>query len=350
MQAAISPVLELAAHLLNLMYFIVFKYYRGTTKNDIMRIIVNTLVIVMTVLPDLALVCHTFLNNCTSTLNERTTKCSDNTEVIELSSDEENDNTSSCSTAPVWVIQGKHKLTVRDKHLIETGKQLTDLLVNFACGLLRKQFPQFGGFQSTLLQNSQLNSQLRNPNNSIQVIHLHTEKHWVTISTIDCDNNTVNLYDSSLTTVPLSLEQAIVALLKPKCPITVNIKNVVKQVGSADCGVFALAYCTSLALGNNPCLCVYRQVEMRDHLVSCMEDSRFSTFPVARKRRLRCDNFSVHTIEICPICLLSDDGTIMVLCEQCSRWYHKRCVPSFTDNNDEWICVKCKDLQSITSD
>jgi len=52
-------VLELAAHLLNLMYFIVFKYYRGTTKNNIMRIIVNTLVIVMTVLPDLALVCHT---------------------------------------------------------------------------------------------------------------------------------------------------------------------------------------------------------------------------------------------------------------------------------------------------
>ena len=231
---------------------------------------------------------------------------------------------------------------MKDKHLIETGKQLTDILVNFACGLLKKQFPQFGGFQSTLLQNSKLNSQLRNPKHAIQVIHLEAEKHWVTISTIGCDEHTVNLYDSSLSSVPLSVEQAIVALLKPKCPVTVKVKNVIKQVGSADCGVYALAYCTSLVLGNNPCLSVYRQVEMRDHLVSCMENISFSTFPVAKKRRLSCDDFSVHVIEICPICLLSDNGTLMVLCEQCSRWYHKECVPSFSED-DEWICVKCKD-------
>ena len=101
-----------------------------------------------------------------------------------------------------------------------------------------------------------MNYQLRNDKNTIQVVHLEAEKHWVTISTIGCDDNTVNLYDSSLTTVPLSVEQAIVALLKSKCPVTVNAENVVKQVGSADCGVYALAYCTSLALGNNPCLCV----------------------------------------------------------------------------------------------
>jgi len=278
-----------------------------------------------------------FIHNCTSTT---ITKLNCSHEVVELSSDDESDNTSNFT--PVWVIHSKHKLTTKDKHLIESGKQLTDILVNFACGLLKEQFPLLGGFQSTLLQNSKLNSQLRNPKHAIQVIHLEAEKHWVTVSTIGCDENIVNLYDSSLSYVPLSLEQAIVALLKPKCPVTVKVKNVIKQVGSTDCGVYALAYCTSLALGSNPCLSVYRQVEMRDHLISCMENLSFSTFPLSKKRRLSSDECSVHVIEICPICLLSDNGTLMVLCEQCSRWYHKDCVPSFSED-DEWICAKCKD-------
>ena len=79
----------------------------------------------------------------------------------------------------------------------------------------------------SLLQNSKLNSQLRNPKHPIQVIHLEAEKHWVTISTIGCDEHTV-IFDSSLSSVPLSVEQAILALLKPKCPVTVKVKNVIK--------------------------------------------------------------------------------------------------------------------------
>ena len=81
---------------------------------------------------------------------------------------------------------------------------------------------------------------------------------------------------------------------------------------------------------------------MRDHLVSCMENLSFSTFPVAKKYQLSCDDCSVYVIEICPICLLSDNGSLMVLCEQCSTWYHKEYVPSFSED-DEWICVKCKE-------
>ena len=36
------------------------------------------------------------------------------------------------------------------------------------------------------------------------------------------------IFDSSLSSVPLSVEQAIVALLKPKCPVTVKVKKVIK--------------------------------------------------------------------------------------------------------------------------
>ena len=173
-----------------------------------------------------------FIHNCiNTTIGASITKQNYNNEIVVLSSDDGSNNMS--NVIPLWVTHGKHKLTIKDKHLIQTGKQLTDTIVNLASGLLKKQFPHFGGFQSTLLQNSKLNSQLRNPKHTIQVIYLEAEKHWVTISTIGCDEHTVNHYDSSLSNVPLSVEQTIVALLKPKFPVTVKVKNVIKQVGSA---------------------------------------------------------------------------------------------------------------------
>ena len=45
--------------------------------------------------------------------------------------------------------------------------------------------------------------------------------------------------------------------------LTIQIKNVGKQHGPTDCGFFALAYCTALAHGQNPCEYVYSQGEMR---------------------------------------------------------------------------------------
>ena len=76
----------------------------------------------------------------------------------------------------------------------------------------RSNFHTLEVFSQLCCKNSKLNSQLRNPKHAIQVIYLEAEKHWVTISTIGCDEHTVNLYDSSLSNFPLSVEQAIVAL------------------------------------------------------------------------------------------------------------------------------------------
>ena len=92
-----------------------------------------------------------FIHNCiNTTIGASITKQNYNNEIVVLSSDDGSNNMS--NVIPLWVTHGKHKLTIKDKHLIETGKQLTDTIVNFASGLLKKQFPHFGGFQSTLLQ------------------------------------------------------------------------------------------------------------------------------------------------------------------------------------------------------
>ena len=62
-----------------------------------------------------------FIHNCTNTtIGESITKQNYNNEIVVLSSDDESDNTS--NVIPLWVTHGKHKLTIKDKHLIETGK------------------------------------------------------------------------------------------------------------------------------------------------------------------------------------------------------------------------------------
>ena len=45
-----------------------------------------------------------------------------------------------------------------------------------------------------------------------------------------------------------------------------------------------------------------------------------SQFPTLKTRRL-----------ICPVCMLLDDGELMVHCEACKRWFHKTCVAEFDE-------------------
>ena len=52
-----------------------------------------------------------------------------------------------------------------------------------------------------------------------------------------------------------------------------------KQLGSADCGVFAIAYAVDILEGNNPERIRYEQIKMREHLVRCLEAGKFTPFP-----------------------------------------------------------------------
>ena len=52
-----------------------------------------------------------------------------------------------------------------------------------------------------------------------------------------------------------------------------------KQLGGADCGVFAIAYAVDIIKGNNPEYIWYEQTKMRKHLVQCLEAGKFTPFP-----------------------------------------------------------------------
>ena len=82
-----------------------------------------------------------------------------------------------------------------------------------------------------------------------------------------------------------------------------------QQVGSADCGAFAIAIATALASGSDPTEIIFHQSEMRQHLAKCFVRKMMSAFPVHVKRKKRVHNKVLErvTIFLCPVCQRPDD-------------------------------------------
>ena len=125
---------------------------------------------------------------------------------------------------------------------------------------------------------------------------------------------------------------------------TVDITNVNKQSGDNDCGLFAAAYATSIAYGQDPSSIVYNQALMREHLFKCLEAKRMIPFPSIRKRRVL--QSKTIKIQVYCYCRSPNDGKEMVQCDQksCKEWFHLQCIAA--DNNiidgQKWFCKNCR--------
>ena len=155
----------------------------------------------------------------------KTQKTKTRTDLIDLTCDL--CSAQSESTEKLWVICNGFRLTMKEKQLLESGGELTDRIIYAACSLLKKQFPDFGGLQTTLLQQS--SRTLSQCNNAIQVILLPDRKHWAVISTVNCDNNTIKYYDSLFKDISI---QTIVNLLKPYKSMNAQIMDMQPQKGA----------------------------------------------------------------------------------------------------------------------
>ena len=56
--------------------------------------------------------------------------------------------------------------------------------------------------------------------------------------------------------------------------------NISKQKGGADCGLFAIAITTTLALGLDTVEITFQQSNLREHLVNCFDERKFTMFPI----------------------------------------------------------------------
>ena len=120
----------------------------------------------------------------------------------------------------------------------------------------------------------------------VQVLNI-LGNHWLTVLTVGCQPGSVNIYDSirSISVPTRTKEQISTIMFAQQKAITLVFQPVQSQHGSSDCGLFALAFATSLCYQENPVEINYTQHKLRSHLLDCFTRGRMSPFP--RSSRMR---------------------------------------------------------------
>ena len=113
----------------------------------------------------------------------------------------------------------------------------------------------------------------------IQILHTGSS-HWVCISNIGCLPGKVHLYDSLFhDVISQEVEDQTNDLLGGNL-VSVEFVPVQQQTNDSDCGVFAIAFAVSLALGTDPMHVTFDIRRMRTHLATCLKDKKLNMFPV----------------------------------------------------------------------
>ena len=121
-------------------------------------------------------------NLSTSDSGSSTTSSCTNEAIIEVIDLETADDESPKKKKPLCI----------DTHLIIMGEKLMDIKINH-CQKIKLQFPKLNGLWSTLQQDKPSNE---STTNWIQIVHCPSRDHWITATTIGCNNGMVKIYDS----------------------------------------------------------------------------------------------------------------------------------------------------------
>ena len=156
---------------------------------------------------------------------------------------------------------------------ILSGGRFNDKHINFTHQILKKQFPNLTGLQLTLLLSRSQQMPTTTTSPYLQIIHTNGN-HWIVASTIGCSPK-IRVYDSLHT----SLQNSTLELKRRQYGINacVEMGNSPQQVGTTDCGVYAIATCTALVSGSEPG--ELTREELRHHLVECFENAYLLPFP-----------------------------------------------------------------------
>ena len=121
--------------------------------------------------------------------------------------------------------------------------------------------------------------------------------------------------------------------------LVVQMMDVQEQIGSDDCGLFAIANALSLCCGQDPCKITFRQDQMRQHLQDCLTSKKLTSFPCTPAERNVSDNVKeTFMFPVLCSCRMLEDAKGMAQCaiclEQKPRHVFSKRVP--------WHCSACK--------
>ena len=226
---------------------------------------------------------------------------------------------------------------------------LTDSEIHAGQLLLKKEFPFLDGLNDTSITGSHV---VPAKSDFVQIVN--TGSHWVCLSSIATTSasGTVRIFDSLyLKPSSIAIEHACRMLMFPGDQVTLVNEKVQRQVGSNDCGLFALAFATDLCNGLDPVNQRYEQGSMRQHYVSCLENGAMVPFPKTTRKVPLHISSKKSSVAIYCVCRMPYDKEEYVQCSyRCRAWYHTSCVkiPEWAINSGrKWKCGKCRKLQNI---
>ena len=184
-----------------------------------------------------------------------------------------------------WIPELHLRNCDRDALLSHTA-WLSDAVINAAQSLMKKARPEVGGFQDVLL--GAVGAFSTETTEFVQILNTG-RGHWHVVSTIGASQQQVHVYDSLHSACPTGSQLQIASLYPiKKEPIDLYYINVQRQCGPNDCGLFAIAFATSLVFEISPEQCLFDQQAMRLHLFNCFEKREITPFPVKKPRRPVC--------------------------------------------------------------
>jgi len=119
-------------------------------------------------------------------------------------------------------------------------------------------------------------------------VHDSVKERWLCVTNTHCSAGHLRIYCSLLMIPSTHCLATVTRLFRLQSPsLTIDIMNVVRQAGSIDCGLFAIAYAEMLARDVDPCNVNLDQPQMRMYLVRCLEAKHIRPFPVTKFRTIR---------------------------------------------------------------
>ena len=233
----------------------------------------------------------------------------------------------------------KHKSVAAMITSVQSGDWLDDMHMDAASSLLSSQFPSLCGFYSTLLGQNLSFPVTRE--SFIQILNAGGN-HWITVE--HTQSFSVNVFDSKFCTIPMDVKMQIAALLCcTSSRITTRFHKTQSQIGSSDCGVFAIAFATDLAFGLKPASHHYEQDKLRPHFLECLKSEQMTPFP---SKKIQPGKPKTEYLYVYCHCRMPNDGEErMAECTVCKEWYHESCenIPQavFTDSSNDWKCKVC---------
>ena len=178
-----------------------------------------------------------------------------------------------------WIrFDADHVLTIAEKDDILQNRVLNDRVINFSLRIMQDQFPSLVGLASSLILPTLPQSFQGWKEKFLQICHCQGH-HWITVTTKGCKNGELMVYDSLYDSIDSTTASTLERLFNTQ--LIYKMADTQKQQGVIDCGVFAIANATAVALcadTETPFL-QFEQQKICEHLVYCLHNKFFCQFP-----------------------------------------------------------------------